>query len=347
MPQREALFFSKPYQVEIRAEPPATPQSGEALVQTAVSAISAGTELLFYRGQIPPDMSVDSSIDGLQNKVSYPLKYGYALVGHVIAVGADVDPRWLGEKVFLFHPHESHFVTRVSNLKLVPEGLPAETAVFLPFMETAVSFLMDGQPMIGEKVTVFGQGIVGLLTTALLAQYPLAQLVTLDRFSLRRRWSRELGANQTFDVHSSDLPDKLAGFFLDDPLYSGADLIYELTGNPQALNQAIALTGYAGRILIGSWYGQKLAPLALGGRFHRNHMRLISSQVSSIAPQWRGRFAHDRRLQYAWSLLALHRPEKLISHRFHLSEADQAYNLLDERPEETLQIIFTYQKEGS
>ena len=60
-------------------------------------------------------------------------------------------------------------------------------------METAVSFVMDGQPMIGEQVAVFGQGIVGLLTTSLLAQLPLASLVTLDAYRLRRDWSRAQG----------------------------------------------------------------------------------------------------------------------------------------------------------
>ena len=51
----------------------------------------------------------------------------------------------------------------------------------MPNMETAVNLLMDGQPLIGEQVVIFGQGVVGLLTTALLARLPLASLITLDR----------------------------------------------------------------------------------------------------------------------------------------------------------------------
>jgi len=343
--ERQALYFLQPYEVEVRGEPMPVPEPGQVLVRTAVSAISPGTEMLFYRGQVPPDMAVDSSIEELKNTVSYPLKYGYAAVGRVISVGQGVDSHWLGQMVFLFHPHESHFITAVANLHPLPQGLPAETAVFLPLMETAVSFLMDGQPLIGEQVALLGQGIVGLLTTALLAQYPLACLVTFDHFPLRRRWSRRLGAHGALDPGAADTPEQLQSYFGKNQPYAGADLVYELTGNPQALDEAIALVGYDGRVLIGSWYGQKQAPLALGGRFHRNHVRLISSQVSSIAPRWRGRFDQARRLQITWSQLKRHQPEKLITHRFPLAQAAQAYQLLEQSPGSAVQIIFTYEDE--
>jgi threonine dehydrogenase-like Zn-dependent dehydrogenase len=151
-------------------------------------------------------------------------------------------------------------------------------------METALSFLMDGRPMIGERVAVFGQGVVGLLTTALLARFPLSGLVTFDRYPLRREWSSRLGNEEVPQLASATLDE--ARELLQGDQAAGADLVYELSGNPQALNQAIALTSYHGRIVIGSWYGQKRAELDLGGRFHRSQIQLISSQVSHIAPPW-------------------------------------------------------------
>ena len=60
-------------------------------------------------------------------------------------------------------------------------------------MESAVNFLMDGRPIIGEAVVVFGQGVVGLLTTAQLATLPLSCLITLDKWPLRRKKSQDLG----------------------------------------------------------------------------------------------------------------------------------------------------------
>ncbi len=331
--KRQALYFTAPWATEVREEPLPTPAAQQVLVQTIVSAISPGTEMLLYRGQFPQDMPVDETIAALDGPSGYPLKYGYAAVGRVVALGSGVDTDTIqpGRLVFAFNPHESHFLADPDALWLLPEAMEPETAVFLPNMETAVSFVMDSQPMIGERTAVFGQGIVGLLTTSLLAQFPLARLVTLDAYPLRRRWSRQLGADTSLDPAT---PNDLSAL--------EADLALELSGNPAALEQAIACVGFNGRVLIGSWYGQKQATLNLGGRFHRNQIQLVSSQVSHIAPRWRGRWDKARRWQLAADNLARLRPEQLITHRFPIAQAVQAYQLLDQRPEEAIQIVLTY-----
>lgn len=344
--ERHALYFSAPQTVDVRLEPLAAPTAGEVLVRTLVSAISSGTELLLYRDQMPRGMVVDATIEALAGEFAYPLKYGYAAVGEVVALGADVDEQWHGRRVFAFQPHQSHFLAKTSDLLAVPEGMDPETAVLLPNMETAVSFLMDAQPLIGEQVAVFGQGVVGLLTTGLLAQMPLAALVTLDRYPLRREWSRRLGAHAALDPGERDTPQRLEALLQGQRPYRGADLTLELSGNPAALEEAIAATGYNGRVLVGSWYGQKSTTLHLGGRFHRSHMRLISSQVSHIAPQWQGRFSKARRLQIAWEMLAQQRPERLITHRFALDDAAVAYDLLHTAPQSAIQVVFTYPTAG-
>jgi 2-desacetyl-2-hydroxyethyl bacteriochlorophyllide A dehydrogenase len=335
-----ALLFVEPYRVEVRPATLTQPEAGQVLVQTVASAISSGTEMLLYRGQMPLGTAVDETIEALAGTFQYPLKYGYAAVGRVIALGQGVPADWEGQLVFAFTPHETHFVARPAHLLPVPAGMAPETAVFLPNMETAVSFLMDGQPLIGEQVAVFGQGIVGLLTTALLAEMPLTSLVTLDHYPLRRQWSRRLGAAAALDP--ADGLEAVRQALQGERPYAGADLTFELSGNPGALDQAIGVTGYNGRILVGSWYGQKRADLNLGDYFHRSHMQIISSQVSHIAPQWNGRWTKSRRLQMAWQLLARLQPERLISHRFPISQAAQAYQLLDQSPEQAIQIVMTY-----
>jgi len=122
----------------------------------------------------------------------------------------------------------------------------------------------------------------------------------------------------------------------------GADLTYELSGSPAALDQAIRVTGYAGRVVLGSWYGSKRASLDLGGRFHRSRIRLLSSQVSSLAPEFSGRWSKERRFSVAWKMLQELKPSRWITHRFPLEEAEQAYRLLDTQPGEALQVLFTY-----
>ena len=219
----------------------------------------------------------------------------------------------------------------------VPLPLSPEAAAFVPNMETAVNFLMDGQPLIGEQVVVFGQGVVGLLTTALLARLPLTSLVTLDRYPLRRQTSLALGAHTSLDPAEPQTLARLHAL-----LQQGADLTYELSGNPAVLEPAIAATGFSGRVVIGSWYGQKRAEIDLGGRFHRSRMRLISSQVSTLAPEWTGRWSKARRLQVAWWMLEQVQPAHLITHRFPLARAAEAYAMLDQHPEAALQVILTY-----
>lgn len=341
--KRSALYFTAPYELSVREEALSLPAAGQVLVQTLVSAISAGTELLIYRGQPPTDICMGETIASLAGNFSFPLKYGYSTVGRVTAVGEDVDPQWQGKTVFAFQPHESHFLSTPAELMPVPSGLSLEEASLLPNMETSVNFLMDGGPVIGEQVAVFGQGIVGLLTTALLARLPLASLVTLDKHSLRRRKSLALGAQASLDPQSPDVVAHLTSLLQKDSPYTGADLTYELSGNPDALEKAIEITGFNGRIVIGSRYDQKQVGLDLNGRFHRSRIRLISSQVSTIAPEWTGRWTKPRRLQIAWQMLQHLKPAHLITHRFPLAKASQAYALLDQHPEEAIQVILTYE----
>ncbi len=341
--KRISLYFTAPYNVSVREEPLPLPAPDQVLVKTIVSGISPGAEMLVYRGETPTDLLVDEMMANLRGVFSFPLKYGYAAVGRIIAIGVDVDTSWHGRIVFVCNPHESHFLAAPEDLIPLPASLPPEVAVLLPHMETAVSFLMDGQPMIGEQVAIFGQGLVGLLTTKLLAQLPLASLITLDRYSLRRELSLKQGAHSSLDPTLPNALSHLRELLQGNRPYAGADLTYELSGNPEALDQAIQTTGFNGRILVGSWYGQKRADLNLGGYFHRSHMSLISSQVNQIAPRWLGRWNKGRRLQIVWSMLQKYAPATLITHRFPITRAKQAYQLLDWNPGDAIQIIFTYE----
>ena len=338
---RQALYFTKPYTVEIREEQlPSLPDDG-LLVKAIATAVSPGTEMLLYRGQMPQELMADATIAALGDG-GYPQKYGYASVGRVVEVGTSLDKTWQDRLVFAFQPHQTHFITQPNAVMPLPGGILPETAVFLPNMETAVSFIMDAQPSLGEQVAVFGQGIVGLLTTCLLAQHPLASLLTLDSFPLRQEWSLKLGATVSLNPTDDDLAEQILATLPHATHYAGFDLALELSGNSAALDQAIELMGFNGRILIGSWYGSKPATLNLGGHFHRSHMQLISSQVSQIAPRWQGRWSKERRLAVAWQMLQTYQPQQLITHRFALSQAAEAYQLIDQRPETAVQIVFKY-----
>lgn len=335
--QTTSLYFTARRQVSVREETLPKLKATQVLVATLFSAISPGTECLIYRGEFPEGMAVDERIVDLSGEFAYPLKYGYAAVGQVVATGEDVEADWEGSLVVAFHPHESHFVADPSTLLPVPEDINAEDAAFLPTMETAVNFVMDGAPVIGEDVLVFGQGIVGLLTTSILAGFPLANLITLDEHALRRQTSCEAGAQASLYPN-----DAAFETLLRDQLPNGADLTYEISGSPAALEQALTVTGFNGRIVIGSWYGSKRTTLNLGGSFHRSRIRMFSSQVSSMAPEFDGRWTKMRRFEVAWEMIRQLKPSRLITHRFPIEQAAEAYQLLDKNPEKVIQVLLTY-----
>jgi len=333
----KTLFFTAPRSLEIRESDLPRLAPDQVVVETVLSAISPGTEMLVYRGQFP-DMAVDAIIESLGGEFRYPLSYGYACVGRVVEIGKSVGREWEGRLVFSFQPHTSCFVASPASLLPIPHALPLESACFLPNTETAVNLVQDAAPLLGERALVFGQGIIGLLTSALLTEFPLESLVCVDPFPHRRAAAVAQGVSAALDPAADDFRAQVQYL-----LKSGADLTLELSGAPAALNDAIALTTFSGRIVVGSWYGEKRSELNLGGSFHRSRIKLISSQVSTIAPELSGRWNKSRRFDVAWSALQRIRPEKWITHRFPFERAADAYRLLDENPQEAIQVIFEYQ----
>lgn len=335
--QRSSLYFTGPETVEIR-ETSTTFSDEEVLVETRLSAISPGTELLIYHDEAPKDLAADETLDALDGDLSYPLRYGYASIGEVVEKGSDVEEEWLGRTVMAFNPHETRFRAHPSDLILVPDGVEPEEMAMYPTVETATNLVLDGAPKIGERVAVFGAGVVGLSTIGLLARFPLSELLAVDPLSSRRDRAKRMGADTAVapgELSTSRWADLMGP--------SGADLVYEISGNPSALDQARALAGYDSRIVVGSWYGTKPSTLTLGGDFHRDRISFEASQVSTLSPSLRGRWTYDRRTAVTVDNLASLSVDSLVTHHIPFENAPRAYRLLDEHPEEALQILLTYQ----
>jgi len=138
-----------------------------------------------------------------------------------------------------------------------------------------------------------------------------------------------MGAYESLDPMDSNKCTRLQEILMPQ---QGADLVYELSGNPAALDLAIELCGFSGRIVVGSWYGMKQANIDLGGKFHRSRIKLISSQVSTLSPEFTERWSKTRRLETAWQWIEKIKPGRLITRRFPLEQTKEAYRLLDENP---------------
>jgi threonine dehydrogenase-like Zn-dependent dehydrogenase len=78
--------------------------------------------------------------------------------------------------------------------------------------------------------------------------------------------------------------------------------------------------------------------------FNRGRLTLISSQVSHLSPALGGRWDRARRRDVAWSALATVDSGALISHRFPLDRAAEAYRLLEQGPQSgALQVLLVHE----
>lgn len=338
----QAIFHTAPEQVEIGEFELPPLAADEVLVSALYSAISPGTEGLIYRGSVPNDLSLDTKIPELAGHFEYPFRYGYALVGRIIEQGAAIGPEWKDRLVFVFHPHQNLAVVKLEACLPVPTGISADAALILPNMESALNFVMDANPVIGDSIGIFGLGVVGLLCTALLSEIALTDLIGIDKLDYRRSKALSMGASEAQDPENREHWNELKARLTADPEPNGLDIAFELSGNMDVLNRAIELTGFAGKIIIGSWYGNQSKPIELGGRFHRSRIRLISSQVSSLNPKHSARWSKGRRIQLAWSMIKRIEPERLITHIIPFSDCKSAFQINADKTQGVIQTIFEY-----
>lgn len=314
-------------------EPPSPLSPFFCAVKASHSLISSGTELKIFNGHFE-DAALDVTIDNMKDeRMAYPLAYGYCLVGRIIKCGSSVPSVHLGKLVFSFSPHASHVVIDFDSVLLVPDDISPEDAIFMPSVETALSIVHDAHPRVGENIAVYGQGLIGVLVTSILALN--SEMSTLKKF----------GTITVFDT----IPDRLAAAaclgasqaLLPDASVGPFDVSIEISGNGRALQSAIDRTSNGGRIIVGSWYGSRDVNLKLGINFHRSHKTIRTSQVSEIPAELLGTWNKGRRFRLTWELVKQIRPSTLLTMTTTLDEARIAYEALDEGREIAVAFAFS------
>ncbi|MFW5796536.1 MAG: zinc-dependent alcohol dehydrogenase [Alkalispirochaeta sp.] len=286
----------------------ALPARGEVLITGEWGAVSPGSEGLVFRGELPEGVGLDDTIEALNGTgATWPIRYGYTLAGRVSHCGSDVDPDWLGRRVFAFHPHATHCVLPVDALIPVADEVPLEHAPLYANTETALTLGWDGEVAFGDAVLVLGAGIVGVLTALVVARSGAGVVVVYDPDETRRTQAAAVfegtatitvvATLEEADRYLREYPGRYRG------RYEGFDVVYELSGRPETLDDAIRRTAFAGRVVVGSWYGRKVAPVSLGERFHRGRIRIVSSQVSTLPPERGARVDYRRRTALVWRLM--------------------------------------------
>ena len=331
-----ALWFTAPRTATLREETVAPPGPGEVRIEAMASAVSAGTELLVYRGEVPQDLPLD--LPTLRGSYAFPIKYGYAAAGRVLDAGPEVGHLSAGDPVFVHHPHQEVFAVPATMPVRLPDDLDPLIGVFFANLETALNVVHDAPLSLGETALVLGGGVVGLLVARLLKLAGAGRIIVVDRLERRRKLALDAGADDAFGPESANerVMEITGG--------RGADVAVEVSGSGAALQAAIDAVATEGTVVVASWFGTKPVALGLGGHFHRGRVRLRSSQVGRSNPELAPRWDRERRMETVLGLLGRLDLRELISHRFPFHRAPEAYPLLDERPGQAVQVVFTYEE---
>ena len=297
----DALWYVAPFEAQTRRELLAPPSAGEARVRMLLSAVSRGTERLIASGQVPADEHIRMRCPMQAGEFPFPVKYGYCAVGIVENGPED----WLGQRVFVLHPHQTQFNAPLDMLNRIPDDLPSPRAALAANMETALNAIWDSGMSAADKIVVVGGGLVGLLVTYIAARFPGADVTLVDVNPARAAIAAHLGAR----------------FATPDQAPTGADVVFHTSANPAGLATAIAATRKEGTVVELSWYGNKPVSVPLGGHFHAGRIKLVSSQVGTVSPAHAARgWVYSSRLQAALRLLADERLDALITQTLAFSD---------------------------
>jgi threonine dehydrogenase-like Zn-dependent dehydrogenase len=169
----------------------------------------------------------------------------------------------------------------------VPEGVPPARAVLAGTVETAVNALWDAAPLIGDRVTVVGAGMVGCCVARLLARFPALDVTLVDVDPGRAAVAAALGVDFALPAEASD----------------GRDLVVHTSATSAGLQLSLDLLVPEGTVIDLSWYGDTEVRLSLGGTFHAGRLGIRSSQVGTVSPARSGRRTTADRLALALHLL--------------------------------------------
>ncbi|HXP31307.1 MAG TPA: dehydrogenase [Stellaceae bacterium] len=321
-----AFWVAEAGRGEIRSAEIPEPGRGEVRITAVASGISRGTETLVFRGRVPASERLRMRCPYQEGSFPAPVKYGYASVGVVEALGPDAPAELLGRRVFCLYPHQDRYVVPMSAVLPVPDAVPDRRAVLAANMETALNAHWDAGVRVGDRVSVVGAGVVGSLVAALAARIPGTSVELVDIDPRRAALAEALGCRFA-------PPDKARG---------EADIVFHASGTEAGLATALGRAGFEAWVVELSWYGDEPVAVPLGEAFHARRLRLVSSQVGSIAASRRARRSHRERLSLALDLLADDIFDRLITGESRFEALPDTMARLAAAPDGALCEVVTY-----
>ncbi|MFT3931313.1 MAG: bi-domain-containing oxidoreductase [Spongiibacteraceae bacterium] len=351
---------------------PQAPRGG-LLIRTSCTLVSAGTERMlvdFGKGNLlqkarsQPDKvkqvlekiktdGLMATINTVLNKLDTPLPLGYCNVGRVVDIGNSVTAFTIGDRVVSNGKH-ADFVAVPQNLcAKIPDAVDDESAAFTVIGAIALQGIRLLKPTLGETVVVTGLGLIGLVAVQLLRAHG-CRVLGLDFDASKLALAREFGA-ETVNLAAGEDPIAIA------QAYSrgrGVDavLITASTKSNEPIHQAATMCRKRGRIVLVGVVGMEMSRADF-------YEKELSFQVScSYGPgrydpdyEERGhdypvgfvRWTEQRNFEAILDMLADGRInfKPLVSHRFSVTEAEAAYQLISEG--NPLGVLLEYAQDDS
>lgn len=281
-----ALVYTAPGEARIESVELPGLAPGHVAVETLFSGLSRGTERLVFQGAVPKAEWARMRAPCQVGDFPFPVRYGYACVGRVTApIGHALE----GKVVFALHPHQTRFHVPEAMAVPVPDTVPAARAILAANAETALNALWDAGLHPGMRCLVVGLGMVGSLIAVLLAQRSDLLVVVTDK---RASSAATLADNRVSFVAPQDVA------------HQTFDVVFHTSASEAGLQTAIEALDFEGLLVELSWYGDRPVRVNLGGNFHANRLRIVSSQVGHVAPVRRVSTVYRDRLALALAALA-------------------------------------------
>lgn len=327
------IVFTGPRQVDLTEIEVPEPGPGEFTIQTLVSLMSMGTELICYRGEFEPGTHWHSW-------VKYPFYPGYSCVGRVIEVGEQVTDFHEGDRVFCNVSHRQYANISGAAVK-VPDEISDEEASWCKLATITQTGVRLAEHVMGDTAVVIGLGPLGQLTTQYLRVMGLQEVLVVDPVQPRLDIALEHGATAAFCGSAADAKE----FVLEHTDGKLADAVYDVTGNYAVFPMALELTRQFGKVIL---QGDSPHP----SKQHLTHdaltrqIRITGSHNENLPPQyarWTAKRQAELFLQYVQREQM--RVADLITHHFAPSEAAEVYARLEQDRGDSVGVIFDWRRE--
>ena len=212
--------------------------SGQVLIRTRVSAVSAGTEKRkLYEAELGPSDPRDPwpQVGG----------FGYMSAGVVAEVGAGVDRDLIGRRVFAgrrWGGHREWLDTDVNSVVPLPDDLPWVHGACSYWAVPPLLGLLGAAPRYYDDAAVVGLGPLGLMAVQLLA-HTARRVVAADPVEARRTLATRFGALVT--ETGPGLADRVRALIPDGP-----EVVLEVSGSQRGLEAALAIVRPKGRVAL-------------------------------------------------------------------------------------------------